>query len=188
DVLASFFFAYALGQMPAGWLADRFGPRRMLVAYIGLWSLCTAFTGFATGLIALVIVRCACGLAEAGAYPSSGLLVSRWFPFHQRARANSLVTFGGRVGNAMALWLTAGAIAALGSWRPVLWTYGAIGLGLALATHFVFRDSPRQHPWTNEAERQLTPELAAVHYQLPRPGAVPRFRPWFFYAGAVGCG
>jgi len=46
DVLASFFFAYALGQMPAGWLADRFGPRRMLVAYIGLWSLCTAFTGF----------------------------------------------------------------------------------------------------------------------------------------------
>ena len=26
DVLAAFFFAYALGQMPAGWLADRFGP------------------------------------------------------------------------------------------------------------------------------------------------------------------
>src|SRR5260370_31218911 len=60
DILASFFFACALGQMPAGWLADRFGPRRMLVAYIALWSLCTAFTGFATGLLALVIVRCAC--------------------------------------------------------------------------------------------------------------------------------
>jgi MFS family permease len=118
DILASFFFAYALGQMPAGWLADRFGPRRMLVAYIALWSLCTAFTGFAPGLLALVIVRCACGLAEAGAYPSSGLLISRWFPFHQLARANSVVTFGGRVGNSMALWLTAWAIAALGSWRP----------------------------------------------------------------------
>src|ERR1700761_8457710 len=45
DVLSSFFFAYALGQLPAGWLADRFGPRRMLVAYIVLWSCCTAFTG-----------------------------------------------------------------------------------------------------------------------------------------------
>jgi MFS family permease len=186
DVLASFFFAYALGQMPAGWLADRFGPRRMLVAYIGLWSLCTAFTGFMTGLLALVIVRCACGLAEAGAYPSSGLLISRWFPFNQRARANSVVTFGGRVGNSMALWLTAGAIAALGSWRPVLWTYGAIGLGLALATHFVFRDSPRQHPWANEAERQLTTELKAVHYQLPWRELIRHSGLWFFNAGNVG--
>ena len=186
DVLASFFFAYALGQMPAGWLADRFGPRRMLVAYIGLWSLCTAFTGFMTGLLALVIVRCACGLAEAGAYPSSGLLISRWFPFNQRARANSVVAFGGRVGNSMALWLTAGAIAALGSWRPVLWTYGAIGLGLALATHVVFRDSPRQHPWANEAERQLTTELKAVHYQLPWRELIRHSGLWFFNAGNVG--
>lgn len=186
DVLASFFFAYALGQMPAGWLADRFGPRRMLVAYIGLWSLCTAFTGFMTGLLALVIVRCACGLAEAGAYPSSGLLISRWFPFNQRARANSVVTFGGRVGNSMALWLTAVAIAALGSWRPVLWAYGAIGLGLALATHVVFRDSPRQHPWANEAERQLTPELKALHYQLPWRELIRNSGLWFFNAGNVG--
>src|SRR5947208_3869558 len=114
DVLAAFFFAYALGQMPAGWLADRFGPRRMLVAYIALWSLCTAFTGFVTGLFALVIVRCACGLAEAGAYPSSGLLISRWFPFDHRARANGVVAFGGRVGNAMGLLFTAWAVTARG--------------------------------------------------------------------------
>jgi ACS family glucarate transporter-like MFS transporter len=186
DILASFFFAYALGQVPAGWLADRFGPRRMLVAYIALWSLCTALTGFMTGLLALVIVRCACGLAEAGAYPSSGLLVSRWFPFHQRARANSVVAFGGRVGNSMALWLTAGAIAALGSWRPVLWIYGAIGLAMALATHVVFRDSPRQHPWANEAERQLTTELNAAHYRMPWRELIRHPGLWFFNAGSVG--
>ncbi len=186
DILASFFFAYALGQMPAGWLADRFGPRRMLVAYIALWSLCTAFTGFAPGLLALVIVRCACGLAEAGAYPSSGLLISRWFPFHQLARANSVVTFGGRVGNSMALWLTAWAIAALGSWRPVLWTYGAIGLALAMATHVVFRDSPGQHPWANEAERRLATEVKAVRYQLPWRELIRHSGLWFFNAGSVG--
>jgi len=159
DVLASFFFAYALGQMPAGWLADRFGPRRMLVTYIALWSLCTAFTGLVGGLIGLVILRSACGLAEAGAYPASALVVSRWFPFHQRAHANGVVTFGGRAGNSMALWLTAGAIAVLGSWRPVLWIYGILGLVLALATRVVFRDTPAEHPWTNEAERQLVPRL-----------------------------
>lgn len=186
DVLASFFFAYALGQLPAGWLADRFGPRRMLVAYIGLWSLCTAFTGLAAGLLGLVIIRCACGLAEAGAYPTSALMVSRWFPFHHRARANGVVAFGGRVGNSMALWLTAAAIATLGSWRPVLWIYGAIGLALAATTYIVFRDHPSEHPWANEAEKQLVPPLKPVPYRWPI-GALVRHRGlWIFNAGTMG--
>jgi len=153
DILASFFLAYALGQLPAGYLADRFGPRRMLVVYILLWSLATALTGFTSTVVALVAVRAACGLAEAGAYPASGLLISRWFPFHQRARANSIVAFGGRIGNSLALWLTALAISAFASWRPVLWTYGAIGILLALLTHIVFRNHPNHHPWANDAER-----------------------------------
>lgn len=186
DVVASFFFAYALGQLPAGYLADRFGPRRMLVAYIGLWSLCTGLTGFVSGLSALVIVRCACGLAEAGAYPSSALLISRWFPFHHRARANGVVTFGGRVGNAVALWLTAVAIAVLGSWRPVLWIYGCIGILLALASFVVFRDSPKEHPWANEAERQLTPELKPTQFRFPWRALVRHSGLWFFNFGNIG--
>jgi sugar phosphate permease len=153
DVLASFFFAYALGQVPAGFLADRFGPRRMLVTYILAWSVCTAATGFATSAAALVMIRMACGFAEAGAYPASGLVISRWFPYRQRARANSTVSFGGRVGNAMALWLTAAAIAAWGAWRPVLWLYGGAGVLLALATYRIFRDFPAEHPGVNAAER-----------------------------------
>lgn len=185
-VLASFFFAYALGQMPAGWLADRFGPRRMLVAYIALWSFCTGLTGFAAGLLALIIVRCACGLAEAGAYPSSGLLISRWFPFQHLARANSVVAFGGRAGNAIALWLTAAAIAALGSWRPVLWTYGAIGLTLALASHVVFRDTPQEHPWTNEAERALVTPLKPPRHQFPWRALIRHSGLWFLNVGGLG--
>lgn len=155
DVLAAFFFAYALGQLPAGWMADRFGPRRMLVMYILMWSLCTALTGFAGGLIGLLVVRLACGLAEAGAYPASGRIIARWFPFSQRGRASSVVTLGGRIGNAIALWLTAALILHLGSWRPVLWIYGSIGLLLAAATWVIFRGEPESHPWTNEAERAL---------------------------------
>ena len=123
--------------------------------YICCGRLCTALTGFVTAFAALIAFAAACGLAEAGAYPASGLLVTRWFPFSHRGRANSIVSFGGRVGNSLALWLTAGAIAFLGSWRPVLWIYGSIGVGLALATKIVFRDDPKSHPWTNEAELEL---------------------------------
>jgi MFS family permease len=167
DILATFFFAYALGQMPAGYLADRFGPRKMLVIYILLWSLATASTGLTSTLFAMIAVRAACGLAEAGAYPASGLLISRWFPLTHRARANSIVAFGGRVGNSLALWLTAVAISAFGSWRPVLWTYGLIGIGLALATHFVFRNYPSEHPWVNQQERDL------IGPSLPRTTTYP---------------
>jgi MFS family permease len=190
DVLASFFFAYALGQLPAGWLADRFGPRRMLVTYILLWSLFTGLTGFVGGLLGLIVVRAACGLAEAGAYPASALLVTRWFPFTQRARANSIVSLGGRMGNSLALWLTAGAIALLGSWRPVLWIYSVIGIGLALATRLIFRDAPSTHPWINEAERELiragSPPVQPLRRKSPWIALLRHRGLWFLNVGTIG--
>lgn len=169
DILASFFFAYALGQLPAGFLADRFGPRRMITIYILLWSLATALTGFTSTLVSLIAVRALCGLAEAGAYPASGLLISRWFPFSQRARASSIVALGGRIGNSIALWLTALAISAFASWRPVLWTYGAIGILLASLTWLLFRNSPAEHPAVNAAEREFigTPTIPPARTPLP---------------------
>lgn len=190
DVLSAFFFAYALGQLPAGFLADRFGPRRMLVIYIILWSTCTALTGFAGSLALLVTARLACGLSEAGAYPASARVISRWFPFGHRARANSLVGFGGRVGSALAPWLTVSVIAVLGAWRPVLWIYGAIGLILAAATHFLFRDNPATHPWTNDAERELIrdggPPPPAPDHRFPWRGLLRHRGLWLLSLGAFG--
>jgi ACS family glucarate transporter-like MFS transporter len=144
DVLSVFFFAYAIGQLPAGWLADRFGPRKMLVVYVAAWSACTAATGLAYHIGLLLAVRVLCGLAEAGAYPTSALLLSRLFPVDQRARASSMVAFGGRAGGAVALWLTAAAIVAVGSWRPVLWLYGGAGMGLAWLSWRVFPEVRRE--------------------------------------------
>lgn len=140
SVMSAFFFAYALGQVPAGWMADRFGPRKMLVGFVILWSLCTALTGWVSGLSSLVWVRMACGLAEAGAYPAIVCLVGAWFGSVGRARASGLVAMGGRMGNALALGMTAWAIAWLGGWRPVLWVYGALGILLALVGWKVLRD------------------------------------------------
>jgi MFS family permease len=190
NVISAFFFAYALGQTPAGWMADRFGPRRMLAAYIALWSLFTALTGFTVGLAMLVGVRLLCGLAEAGAYPASALLISNWFPFTQRARANSAVAFGGRIGNTVAPWLTAATIVGLGSWRPVLWIYGAAGLALAAAKWVVFRDKPGEHPWPNQAEKDwIAANTAAAKAPAPKsPWLALVTHPglWLFNAGSLG--
>ncbi len=105
--LSSFFLAYALAQVPAGWLSDRFGCRGVLAFYIVSWSVFTALIGLAGGAVMLITMRFACGLAQAGAYPSAGALLSRWVPFSRRGFASGLVALGGRLGAVIAPILTA---------------------------------------------------------------------------------
>ncbi|QDV50985.1 MFS transporter [Gimesia fumaroli] len=106
-LLGSFFVSYALCQVPSGWFSDRFGARKMLTLYILMWSLFTAMTGFATGFIMLLIFRLGFGLSQAGAYPTSANIVSKWMPLTERGFASSMVTVGGRIGGALAPVLTA---------------------------------------------------------------------------------
>jgi len=105
--ISAFFLAYALAQVPAGWLSDRFGSRGVLAFYIVSWSLFTAMIGLAGGAIMLITMRFACGLGQAGAYPSAGSLLSRWVPFSTRGLASGLVALGGRLGAVIAPILTA---------------------------------------------------------------------------------
>jgi len=105
--MSAFFWPYALAQIPAGWLADRFGARKMMTIYILTWSFFTAMMGLATGFIMLVAMRAAYGLGQAGAYPTSSSIVSRWIPLLGRGGASSFISLGGRIGGAIAPVLTA---------------------------------------------------------------------------------
>jgi MFS family permease len=102
----AFFFAYALGQVPAGWLSQRYGPRRMLTLYILGWAVFGAFIALAQDFWTLFLARFLLGLSQAGAYPTAALLVKRWVPDRARGAASSVVAFGGRFGGAGANWLT----------------------------------------------------------------------------------
>jgi sugar phosphate permease len=106
-LVSAFFWTYALGQVPSGWLGDRYGARLMLALYVLLWSLFTGLIGILVMFAALLFFRLGCGLAQAGGYPVSGSILSRWVPFSNRGRASSLVALGGRFGGAMAPLLTA---------------------------------------------------------------------------------
>jgi MFS family permease len=154
-VLGAFFVAYAMFQVPAGWISDRFGARQMLTGYIVLWSVSTALTGFATSFPALLVIRLFCGAGEAGAYPTSGALLRRWIPLPARARANSLVIVGGRIGGTLAPFLTAWLVVSLGQWRRVVWLDGALGLAIAGFYWHIVRNRPAEHPACNEAEQAL---------------------------------
>jgi MFS family permease len=154
----AFFWAYALAQVPAGWLAERFGKRTLMTAMIILWSIFTALTSFASGFEMLLLARLGCGLAQAGAYPIAGSLISKWVVFSRRGLASSIVSLGGRLGGALAPIITAYVIISSGNWRVAGWLYGLVGVGVAAAFWHIFRERPQEHPRCNDAEVELLTE------------------------------
>ncbi|MBK8091713.1 MAG: MFS transporter [Verrucomicrobiaceae bacterium] len=174
-IKSAFFWAYALFQVPAGWLSDRFGARMLITIYIAAWSFFTAATSFATGFWTLFIARMFCGLAEAGYYPASSSLVTRWAHIGARGLFSAIISWGGRIGGAAAPWLTAFVILKSGDWRYAGWIYGFGGLAVAVCYWTVFREHPRLHPRCNEAEITLLAEGRGDFQPVKNP---PRSFPW----------
>ena len=140
-VFGSFALAYALGQIPAGWFADRFGPRVTLTAVVAAWSLFTALTGLAPEFVTLVGVRFLFGLAEAGAFPASARAFYTWLPPELHGRANGIIFSGSRLGAALSFPILAGLLDGFG-WRIAFYVLGVPGLLWAAVWFAWFRDRP----------------------------------------------
>src|SRR5438477_6931059 len=67
---SAFAWAYALFEIPGGWLGDRIGPRKVLMRVVIMWSVFTVATGYVWNLASLVIARCCFGMGEAGCFPN----------------------------------------------------------------------------------------------------------------------
>ena len=137
----SFALAYALGQIPAGWFADRFGPRMTLTIVVSAWSLFTALTGLAPEFATLVVVRFLFGLAEAGAFPASARAFYTWLPAELHGRANGIIFSGSRLGAALSFPILAGLLDGYG-WRVAFFLLGVPGLVWAAVWFSWFRDRP----------------------------------------------
>jgi len=162
----AFFFAYALLQVPAGWLSDRWGARGMLALFVVGWSIATACLGLVNGLAAIVVVRLVLGATQAGAYPAAASLLKRWIPAAARGRANTIVAMGGRAGSLISfsvtpilmLWIGSTLNWETGRWRIVFVLYGLLGFFWAALFWWLYRDRPGEHPWCNASEIELIGE------------------------------
>lgn len=125
--VSAFFWAYAPLCLVMGWLCDRFCVYRMFALGVALWALCTALTGFVSGLMALVVLRIGLGIGEAVAFPGSSKIFAAQVPPARRGIANAAVAaaiaFGPAVGS-----LAGGTILELGGWRPIFWIFGGLTL------------------------------------------------------------
>lgn len=169
-VLSSFFIGYLAGMVPAGWLANRYGGRRvMAVALVG-WSCFTLLTPIAAGvsLTTLMFVRIAMGLGEAGSFPSTFNLFARWVPLAERSRASAINLTGIPLGTIFALSTTGLLIVHYG-WPSVFYAFGAFGLIFALFWVWLVHASPAAHPTISEGERALLAPLAIGDAQAKTP-------------------
>lgn len=173
-VLMAFTLAYGLFEVPTGRWGDLLGARRVLTRISVWWSLFTALTGACTGLWSLVAVRFLFGAGEAGAFPNVARVMSRWFPDHERGRAQGVLLAASQVGGALAPFLAAVLILNIG-WRWTFVTFASVGVVWAAGFWWWFRDDPATHPAVNAAEAEQIGRretASAVHAPIPWAAAL----------------
>lgn len=151
-VLSIFALGYALFQTPSGYIADKFGPRRVLAMIVTFWSIFTSLTGVAWNYISLLVVRFLFGAGEAGAFPGISRAVYSWIPLKERGLVNGINFSGSRLGAAFALPLVAWLITIFG-WRMSFVFLGILGLIWAIWWYYWFRDMPEDHKGVSEKEK-----------------------------------
>lgn len=142
-ILSSFFLGYALSQIPGGYLADRFGSRRVLLVAVITWSVFTGLTGLAWSLASLIGFRFLFGIFE-GAFPSaSSLSIAENFPLKQRARAKTIMLLGSGIGLIAAPMIGAAMLEAIG-WRLMFAVLALCGIVMFLLFWFVIKDKTKE--------------------------------------------
>ncbi len=187
-VFSAFGWSYVLGQLPGGWLLDRFGSKRVYFASIVLWSLFTLLQGgisflTATAMSTVVVLfslRFLVGFAEAPSFPANGRIVSAWFPANERGTAsavfNSAQYFATVLFAPIMGWITHAW-----GWPFVFYFMGAIGVVAAFLWLRVIHE-PRLHPKVDAAElAYLEQGGALVDMDLSKATAAPDAGPSWGY-------
>ena len=117
---------YAIMQIPGGWLADRFGSRKVIVAAVVAWSIFTAMSGLAWSLTSLILIRFLFGIGEGG-YAAGLKAIADYFPKDKRTKAQSTMMSSNAFGAAIAPIICAPLLVAFG-WRNVFLFVGVLGI------------------------------------------------------------
>src|SRR6201996_4358486 len=158
-IFSAFLIGYAGFQLPAGWLAARFGPRRVLTLGVLWWGVATALTallpsGIAHAVLLLIAIRFALGAGEAVIYPAANQFVARWVPVQERGFINGLIFAGVGAGSGLTPTLLAWFILHHG-WRSAFWFSAVVGVVAGAVWWWFARDTPEEDPAISPAELSL---------------------------------
>jgi ACS family glucarate transporter-like MFS transporter len=158
-IFSAFLIGYAAFQVVGGWLAYRFGPRRVLAAGVVWWGIFTALTTIVNSHLAhalsmLILLRLALGAGEAVMYPATNQFVSQWIPVAERGSANGWIFAGVGAGAGLSIPILTWIISNYG-WRASFWFCAVIGVLVGLVWYAVARDRPEQHSYVSPTELEL---------------------------------
>ena len=155
-IFSAFGWSYVLAQLPAGWLLDRFGSRKVYFISLFTWSFftfITGFTGFLTGFAAvatLFSLRFLLGIAESPAFPANSRISVAWFPSKETATAAAI--FNSAQYFATVLFAPVlGFIVHTYGWKWSFVFMGSVGfIFLIIWQRYVHE--PKRSPYINNAE------------------------------------
>lgn len=182
-IFSAFAVGYAVFQLAGGWLADRYGPRRVLALGALWWAVFTALTaavppGLTQALLVFLAVRLLLGMGESVMYPCSNHWVAHWMPNRERGLANGWIFAGVGAGAAVAPPLVAWIMSHWG-WRWSFWTCSLLGAAAAAVWYSIARDRPGQQPWVGEEEAVLIRSgIAPVEHSARPTASLRRWNVW----------
>jgi ACS family glucarate transporter-like MFS transporter len=155
-VFSAFLIGYAGFQIPGGWLAVRWGPRKVLTLGVLWWGVFTALTAVVQptashALTALILVRLGLGIGESIVYPAANQFVARWVPVQERGKANGWIFAGVGAGAGLTPPLLNAIIESHG-WRASFWFCATVGCLAGGVWYIAARDRPEDHPRISSAE------------------------------------
>jgi MFS family permease len=146
--------ASGIGGLLFGFLADRIGRKRALMASILTYSLCSFASGLATTIAMLAAARFVLGLGMGGEWNTGATLVAETWPTELRAKAISIVQSSWAIGFAAAA-LVAGPVVRYFGWRAVFF----VGVLPAAITFWIQRSVPESEMWRKQdAARDVGPD------------------------------
>jgi MFS family permease len=159
-VFSAFAYPYLLLQIAGGWISDRYGARRTLIASGIVWACATVLTGVSTGLVSLLIARIILGFGEGATLPAATTAMSRWFPSDKRGYVQGITHAAARVGNAVAPGAIVLIMASEG-WRASFYACAIVSFLWVMLWALTFTEFPAEHP------RVLAEELASLGASTP---------------------
>ena len=145
-------FVYALMQVPAGVLLDRFGARALISSGGLFMAAGQAMVALAPVTPVAVVGRGVVGLGDALVFISVVRLVSAWFPVRQAPLMTQLTSVTGGLGQIISLYPFAGLLR-LAGWQAAFLTAAGTGVLVAAAVFMTVRDDPAQTSRHHERPR-----------------------------------
>jgi MFS family permease len=155
-VFSAFAYPYLVFQIIGGWVSDRFGAHRTLIACGLVWGGATILTGLAGGLATLLMARLLLGFGEGATFPAATTAMARWVPKAERGRAQGLTHAAARIGNAVAPGLIVLVMAHYG-WRASFFICAAISFVWVGLWALTFTEHPSLNPRVSAQELALLP-------------------------------